>query len=122
MSNSKNKDEEIFPEEAPIAIEKNPPLPQSGYGLIFSEQQAQVISEFVASPLFKMLKRVYGLQAKDRAARQCLQGANSMEWLMYYKGIAASADLFFKDMENAHKAFIAANTDEDEKNTRKHKK
>ena len=113
MSNSKKKDDEIFSPELPPQFKKNPPLPQPGYGLLFSEEQAQAISEFVATPLFKMLKRVYGLQAKDRAARQCLQGAQNVEWLMYYKGIAASADLIFKDLESTAKEYAKANDDSD---------
>lgn len=120
MSSSKTGSDEGFTPEKPILIKKNPPLPQPGYGLIFSEALAQQVSEFVDSPLFKTLKRVYALQAKDRTARQCLQGAQNTEWLMYYKGVAAAADIFFKDMEAAKKAYIDANSDE--KDDKKFKK
>lgn len=113
MSNSKNKDGELFEPDKPVQIKKNPPMPQPGYGLVFSDAQAQQIAEFVDSPLFKMLKRVYALQAKTRTARQSLQAAQNVEWLMYYKGIAAAADLFFNDLESTKDEYNKANSDAD---------
>lgn len=119
MGSNKDNDTSLFPAEHPLKIRKYPPLPQPGYGLIFSQAVAQEISEFVDSPIYRKLKKIYGLQAKDRAARTALNNAQSIEWLSYYRGIAASADLFFKDMEAAKKAYLEANSDSTSK---RHKK
>lgn len=103
MSNSKIDEGLHELETEKVLLMEDAPVPQSGYGLIFSEQMAQEISEFVHSDLFKKLKRNYALQKKDRIARQALQGAQNLEWLFYFKGMAAAVDLFFKDMEAVSK-------------------
>lgn len=112
-------DDGIFPEDDDLRIKKKPPIPRAGKGLVFSEEFAEQIAAFVASPLFKKLKRIYGLQAKDRAARMCLNSAQNTEWLMFYKGIAQSAHLFFADMEETRSSVIKRNTDPDETNFKK---
>jgi len=119
MGSNKDNDTSLFPAEQPLKIRKYPPLPQAGYGLVFSDAVAQEISEFVDSPVYRKLKKIYALQAKDRAARTALNSAQSMEWLSYYKGMAASADLFFKDMDATKKAYIERNADSESK---RHKK
>lgn len=120
MSGS-NKEDGMFPPDQPVKLAKRPPLPHAGYGLVFSEALAQEISEFVGSPLFKKLKKIYGLQAKDRAARMAINNANTVEWLHYYRGVAAAGQMFFEDMEKTHEAFLAATTDPEDKDS-KHKK
>lgn len=112
-SSKKTEGEEIFAPDQPVQIKKNPPLPQPGYGLIIREDLAQLISEFVDSPLFKKLERAYKLQALDRIGRMCLQSAQNVEWLMYYKGGAAYTKMFFDDMKQIKKSFIAKNSDSD---------
>jgi len=119
MSNSDKGEEELIKPDQPVKILKNPPLPNAGYGLLFRQDLAQQISEFVSSSFYKRLKKTYALQAKDRAARIALNGANNMEWLSYYKGIAASTDLFFKDMEAAKEEYIKADSDETTKKFKK---
>lgn len=119
MSNSDGEDGPLLPADQPLRITRRLPLPHPGKGLIFSEAFAQEVSEFVASPFFKKLKRNYGLQAKDRAARNCLDSAQNTEWLMYWKGVAAASQLFFQDLREVHKSFVLANTERDE---RKYKK
>lgn len=108
MSNSDENSD-----SSPQITKRLPELPPPGYGLKFSEQQAQQITEFVKSPLFKMLKRVYGDQAKTRTARQCLSSAQNTEWLMYFKGIAAATDLFFTDLEKTADVFKKQTSDDD---------
>jgi len=100
MSNSKELGipiEEI--EENEIILMAEAPTPQSGYGLFFSTEMAAKIADLVGTDIFKNLKRNYALQKKDIIARQTLNSAQNTEWLMYYKGMAAAVDLFFKDME-----------------------
>lgn len=104
-------DEEFMPQEAKI-VKRQPQL-QAGYGLVFSEALAQQISEFVESPLFKQLKSNYGLQARTRAARQALSSAQDVEWLMFYKGVAAASQLFFNDLKQVKEAYLKANSDPD---------
>ena len=121
MSNSKDRldgDHEVV--EDSVRISTNAPIPQPGYGLYFSEQLAQAISEFTTTDLYKQLKANYALQKKDRIARQALNSAQNTEWLHYYKGMAAAVDLFFKDMESVAAAVIK--TDDDDKSERKFKK
>lgn len=112
MSNSENKEKL---DDLHIEITPDNFIPHGGYGIIFSEEMAQRISEFVASDFYKLLKKTYPLQKKDKIARQALQGANNTEWLHYFKGMAAAVDLFFQDMEAVHKEFVKANSDEDDK-------
>ena len=118
MSNSKDS----FDPEQPVVIKKNPPLPMPGYGLIFSESLAQEISEFVATPLFKKLKRAYALQRKDSIARRTLQSAQNVEWLMYYKGQASAVSLFFDDMEAVKKAFLDEHGEKSDRKESSYKK
>lgn len=122
MSNNKEDGDEIFTPEQPLKILKNPPLIPAGYGLLFNQAMAQEISEWVDQPLFKKLKKVYALQAKTRTARQTLNSAQNIEWLNYYKGIAAAADIFFKDMEMVREEYLKANSDGDRKVEKKFKK
>ncbi len=115
MSNSKVDNipiEEI--EENEIILMTDAPTPQSGYGLIFSTAFAAEITEFTTTDLFKKLKKHYALQKKDIIARQSLNSAQSMEWMMYYKGMAAAVDLFFKDMIAVAKEVNGDDKDTDE--------
>lgn len=112
MSNSKVDSDLHEVEDDNISILENAPIPQGGYGLVFSEAMAQEISEFTTTELFKKLKAIYGLQKKDRIARQCLNSAHNTEWLHYFKGMAAAVELFFNDMEKTAEAFKKAHDDE----------
>lgn len=94
-------------------------MPHAGKGLVFSEEFAEQISTFVASPFFKKLKRVYAPQAKDRAARYCLNSAQNTQWLMFYKGMAQSAHLFFADLEETRVAVLKRNTDPEDRKFKK---
>lgn len=119
MSDSKDKGGV----EHKIVLEKNAPLPPAGYEIVFDEELAKDIAEFVSSPFYKRLKRAYRNQAIGRAARQCLSSANDVTWLHYYKGMAASTQFFFIDMEATQKAYRKANDpdfkDDDEKEAKK---
>ncbi len=116
MSNSKTSDKDLHKlEDTKVLLMHEAPIPQGGYNLIFSEETAQKISEFVATDLFKTLKRTYALQKKDLIARQALNAAHDVPWLHYYKGMAAIVDLFFKDMEATAKAVSKdEDTDQDD--------
>ncbi len=115
MSNS-NDDHQLQDEK--IVLMQDAPIPQGGYGLVFSEEMAAEISQFTETKLFKDLKRIYGLQKKDNIGRQCLQSANDEKWLHYFKGMAACVDLFFKDMESTAKEYRKAQgTDTDDDDT-----
>ncbi len=97
-------------EENQIILMSDAPTPQSGYGLIFPTELGAEIAEFVNSDLFKKLKRHYLLQKNDIIARSALNSAQNLEWLFYFKGMAAAVQLFFKDMEAVAKE---VNKDED---------
>lgn len=115
MSTKTGDDDYLKPK---IDITSNPRIVEPGYNLQFSEQLAQEISEFVSSPLFKKLKKVYGLQAKDRVARQCLNSANNTEWLHYYKGMAAATNIFFNDLEAVRTEILKQDKESDRKQKR----
>lgn len=121
MSNSDKEDLDNEYTPGPAQIVKRQPQLQAGFGLVFSESMAQRISEFVEDPLFKDLKKVYVLQAKTRAARQALSSAQNIEWLMFYKGVAAASQLFFNDLIQVKEAYNKANSDPDPE-AKKHKK
>lgn len=78
-----------------------------GYEVRFSIAQAVQIAEFVNSPLFKMLKRVYKTQRIDTIARANLNNASNAEMLYYYKGMSAEAIMFFKILEDVKKQLDA---------------
>lgn len=110
-------------EDDVITLLENAPVPQGGYGLIFSESMAQAIAEFTASELYKKLKSNYALQKKDRIARQALNSAHDVQWLHYYKGMAAAVDLFFRDMESVSEEYKKQQGDADTaKSDRQHKR
>lgn len=117
-----NSDDDLFPPDEPVRIKKKAATPLPGYGLVFSEAMAMQISELVASPFFKKLKETYSIKAKDRAARKCLNSAQNLEWLMYWKGMAAAADIFFLDLEATRQEFLAQSSDTNPKEEKKFKK
>ena len=122
MSNSSDRLDADHEVEESVALSPNAPIPQPGYGLIFTEQAAQEISEFVASDLFRQLKSNYALQKKDRIARQALNSAHDVQWLHYFKGMAAAVDLFFKDMESIAGEYMKSEGDSETRSERKYKK
>lgn len=92
MSDSKD-------EEPGIVIGKtSPALTPPGYKIQLSVAQAVAVAEFVDSPTFKMLEKIYVAQRKDHIARVNLNASQSMEQLGYYRGMAAELSMFFKNM------------------------
>lgn len=85
---------------AKVQIKPRPPkVTPPGWDLVVSEAHAQMISEFVASPTYKILKKVVIPQRKDLIARAALNGAQFNEQLYYYKGMAAELKLFMKALQ-----------------------
>ncbi len=94
---------------------RTPKVTPPGWDLVVSEAHAQMISEFVASPTFKVLKKVVIPQRKDLIARAALNGAQFNEQLFYYKGMAAELKLLFKALESVRSEFIKRDKDADNK-------
>lgn len=101
---------------AQVQIKPRPPkVTPPGWNIVVSEAHAQMISEFVASPTFKLLKKVIIPQRKDLIARAALNGAQFNEQLFYYKGMAAELKLLFKALEAIQQEFKKRDGEADKK-------
>ena len=100
MSNSKINNHDLHEEvpEVKFIFTEEDMIPHAGYDLIFSEEMTAKIIEFVDSPLFKRLEKLYGLQKMDLIARQALNSADQVSYVQFLKGTANGVSLFFKDM------------------------
>lgn len=110
MSNS-DKDDNL------VSITKSTPrLTPPGYKLQLSLKQAAMISEFIDSPVYKILKTAYVAQRKDHIARRALNSANTLEMQHYYKGMAAEITVFFQNLEEVKATLKKLEDKEDAKN------
>lgn len=88
-----------------VKITKSAPkLTPPGYTIQLSTEQAVQIAQFVDSPIFKLLERVYVAQRKDHIARTLLNAGQTVDNLYYFKGMAAELVLFFQNLQAVKKA------------------
>lgn len=113
MSNSEEPEAEIK------ITAKGPKLTAPGYEIELSEAHAQVIAEFVGSPAFHILKKIFAAQRKDHIARMALNDAQDEKRLHYYKGMAAELVLLFKTLKLIKTKYNAQHDDEEAKNAKK---
>jgi len=110
-------------EEGEIKVQKAAPkLTPPGYDVVLDEEQSQLIAEFVDSPVFKTLDRVFVRQRLDQIARMCLNAAQTTEDVKYYKGLAAELVLFFSTMKKVKRAYLDATQKDMDKNEKTAKK
>jgi hypothetical protein len=93
-------------------VKKMAPL---GYKIELTEANAQVLAEFVGSPAYHVLKKVFVRQRRDQIARTALNSAETVERLQYFKGMAAELILLFQVLQDVKKAYAAERTDKADK-------
>lgn len=84
-----------------------------------NEAHAQLIAEFVNSPIFKIMKRVIAPQHQDKISREALAQSTSHEQTMFYKGRVYEVKAWFKAMEKIKKAYADRNTESSERKFKK---
>lgn len=94
---------------------KAPKITPLGWQIRLTEVQAQEISQFVSSPLYRTLKTVFSRQRVDQIARAALQSCIEVKELYLYKGMATEHKMFFKALEEVKKTLDKKNEEEAKK-------
>lgn len=84
-----------------------------------TEGQAQLIAEFVDSPVYKMLKKNIVPQRKDQIARRSLSEAQDYEQVLFYRGQVFELTHFFKLLKVLRDEFIKQTTDKKDRQFKK---
>jgi hypothetical protein len=84
-----------------------------------TEGQAQLIAEFVGSPVYNVIKKIVVPQRKDQIARRSLSEAENYEQILFHRGEVYELGQFFKLLHAIKTQHTAAHTDESEKQFKK---
>lgn len=84
-----------------------------------TEGQAQLIAEFVGSPVYNVIKKIVVPQRKDQIARRSLSEAENYEQILFHRGEVYELSQFFKLLQAVKTQYVGDHTDKDEKQFKK---
>jgi hypothetical protein len=84
-----------------------------------TEGQAQLITEFVGSPVYSVIKKKVVPQRKDQIARRSLSESRDYEQILFHRGEVFELTQFFRILEAVKDRFVKEHTPESEKRFKK---
>jgi len=84
-----------------------------------TEGQAQLIAEFVGSPVYNVIKKHLIPQRKDQIARRALSESQSYEQILFHRGEVFELTHFLKLLKVVKEDFVNDHTEKSERSFKK---